>query len=268
MDCLAHRGREPPIVSNAPNTAAPRPDKPVLADRVILVTGASSGIGRALSIAAAARGAQVVLCGRNVRKLESVHDAIVAAGSPRPSIAPLDFERAGAEQYAAVAEGLQTSYGRLDGLAHLAAQLGERAPIEHFDVPTWMRVIHVNLNAAFILTRTVLPLLRASPDASVVFTGSSVSVQGRAYWGAYAVSKFGVEGLMQVLADETSATTSIRVNSVNPGKVRTPLRHQAYPAEDPSTIPAPEDVLALYLYLLGHESRGVTGRRFDGATGA
>lgn len=250
-------------MSEAPITDLPRTDKP-LSGRVILVTGASSGIGRALSIAAAASGAQVVLCGRSVRKLESVHDAILAAGSSRPSIAPLDFERAAAEQYAALAEGLHTSFGRLDGLAHLAAQLGERAPIEHYDVPTWMRVMHVNLNAAFILTRTLLPLLRASADASVIFTGSSVSVRGRAYWGAYAAAKFGLEGLMQVLADETSTTTNIRVNSVNPGKVRTPLRAQAYPGEDPATVPAPEDVIAPYLYLLGPESRGVTGRRFDG----
>ena len=250
-------------MSETPITELPRTDKPH-SGRVILVTGATSGIGRALSIAAAASGAQVVLVGRSVRKLESVHDAIVAAGSPRPSIAPLDFERAAAEQYAAVAEGLHTSFGRLDGLAHLAAQLGERAPIEHYDVPTWMRVMHVNLNAAFILTRTLLPLLRASADASVVFTGSGVSVRGRAYWGAYAAAKFGLEGLMQVLADETSTTTNIRVNSVNPGKVRTPLRALAYPGEDPATVPAPEDVLAPYLYLLGPESRGVTGRRFDG----
>ena len=254
-------------MSEAPITDLPRTDKP-LSGRVILVTGASSGIGRALSIAAAASGAQVVLCGRSVRKLESVHDSIVAAGSPRPSIAPLDFERADAEQYAAVADGLHASFGRLDGLAHLAAQLGERAPIEHYDVPTWMRVMHINLNAAFILTRTLLPLLRASADASVVFTGSSVSVRGRAYWGAYAAAKFGLEGLMQVLADETSTTTNIRVNSVKPGKVRTPLRALAYPGEDPARVPAPEDALAPFLYLLGRVSRGVSGRRLDGpATG-
>ncbi len=163
---------------------------------------------------------------------------------------------------------MQREFGRLDGLAHLAGQLGERAPIEHYDVPTWMRVMHVNLNAAFILTRTLLPLLRESPDASVVFTGSGVSQRGRAYWGAYAAAKFGVEALMQVLADETSTTTNIRVNSVNPGKVRTPMRAQAFPGEDPATLPAPEDVLAPYLYLLGPESRGVTGRRFDAQSGA
>jgi NAD(P)-dependent dehydrogenase (short-subunit alcohol dehydrogenase family) len=240
-----------------------RPDAQSLAGRVILVTGAGAGIGRALAVAAAGQGAQVVLCGRTVRRLEAVHDAIVGAGAPRTSIAPLDFERAGADEYAALADALQAGFGRLDGLAHLAGQLGERAPIEHYDVPTWMRVMHVNLNAAFILTRTLLPLLRASEDASVIFTGSSVSQSGRAFWGAYAASKFGVEGLMQVLADETSATTRIRVNSVNPGKVRTAMRAQAYPGEDPATLPAPEEALAPFLYLLGPESRGVTGRRFD-----
>lgn len=240
-----------------------RPDAQVLAGRVVLVTGAGSGIGRALAVAAAAQGAQVALCGRTVRKLEAVHDAIVAAGSPRPSIAPLDFERAAAEQYSALAEAVQTTFGRLDGLAHLAGQLGERAPVEHFDVPTWMRVMHVNLNAPFILTRTLLPLLRASADASIVFASSGVALRGRAYWGAYAASKAGLESLMQVLADETNTTTNIRVNSVNPGPVRTAMRAQAYPGEDPATLPAPEDVLAPFLYLLGPESRGVTGRRFD-----
>jgi NAD(P)-dependent dehydrogenase (short-subunit alcohol dehydrogenase family) len=247
---------------------AARPQSPPLSGRVILVTGASSGIGRALAIAAGAQGAQVVLCGRTVRRLEAVHDTIVADGSPRPTIAPLDFERAGAAEYAALAEALQSSYGRLDGLAHVAGQLGERAPIEHYDVPTWMRVLHVNLNAAFVLTRTLLPLLRQSADASVVFTVSSVSQRGRAYWGAYAAAKFGIEGLMQVLADETSTTTNIRVNSVNPGPARTPMRAQAYPGEDPASVPAPGDVLGPYLYLLGPGSRGVTGRRFDARPGA
>jgi NAD(P)-dependent dehydrogenase (short-subunit alcohol dehydrogenase family) len=240
-----------------------RPEAQALAGRVILVTGAGAGIGRALAFAAAGLGARVVLCGRTVRKLESVHDAIVAAGSTRPSIAPLDFERAGADEYAALAEALHAEFGRLDGLAHLAAQLGERAPIDHYDVPTWMRVMHVNLTAAFILTRTLMPLLRASDDASVVFTSSSISQRARAYWGAYAVSKFGIEALMQVLADETSTTTRIRVNSINPGKVRTALRAQAYPGEDPASLPLPADVLGTFLYLLGPQSRGVTGRRFE-----
>ena len=234
-----------------------------LADRVILITGAGGGLGSALATACATLGARVVLCGRKVPKLERVYDAVIAAGGPRPSIAPLDLERADATHYDALADGVRTEFGRLDGLVHAAGLLGERAPIEHYDVPTWMKVMHVNVNAPFILTRAMLPLLRASADASVVFVTSGVSVQGRAYWGAYAASKFALEGLMQVLADETDTTTGIRVNSVNPGRMRTPMRAKAYPGEVPESLPAPDQVLGPFLYLLGPDSRGTTGRRFD-----
>ena len=239
------------------------PPPGALADRVILVTGASGGLGSALAQACAALGARVVLSGRKVARLEAVYDAIVASGAPRPSIAPLDLERADATHYAALAEAVRSEFGRLDGLAHVAGLLGDRAPIEHYDVVTWMKVMHVNVNSTFILTQALLPLLRASEDASVVFTTSGVSVRGRAYWGAYAASKFAVEGLMQVLADEVENTTHIRVNSVNPGKLRTPMRAKAYPGEDPASVPLPEQALAPFLYLLGPDSRGVNGRRFD-----
>ena len=235
----------------------------LLAGRIILVTGAGGGLGSALAKACAAAGAQVVLSGRNVRKLEAVYDAIVATGGPRPSIAPLDLERADASHYGSLADAVRNEFGRLDGLVHAAAALGERAPIEHYDVVTWLKVMHVNVNAPFILTQQLLPLLRLSPDASVVFTTSGVSVRARAYWGAYAASKFAVEGLMQVLADETDTTTHIRSNSVNPGKMRTPMRAKAYPGEVPDELPLPQAVLGPFLYLLGPDSRGVSGRRFD-----
>jgi len=235
----------------------------LLAGRAILVTGAAGGLGSALAGACAALGANVLLCGRNVRRLEAVYDAIVAAGGPRPSIAPLDLERADASHYGALADAVRNEFGRLDGLVHAAAALGERAPIEHYDVVTWLKVMHVNVNAAFIVTQALLPLLRLSQDASVVFTTSGVSVRGRAYWGAYAASKFALEGLMQVLADETDTTTGIRVNSVNPGRMRTPMRAKAYPGEVPESLPAPDQVLGPFLYLLGPDSRGTTGRRFD-----
>jgi NAD(P)-dependent dehydrogenase (short-subunit alcohol dehydrogenase family) len=240
----------------------------LLADRVILVTGASGGIGAALAQACALHGARVILSGRNVKRLESVYDTIVAANAPRPSIAPLDLERADATHYAALVDAVLAEFGRLDGLVHLAGLLGERAPIEHYDVVKWMRVMHVNVNAAFILTKSLLPLLTRSSDASVIFTTSGVSVRGRAYWGAYAVSKFALEGLSQVLADETDTITRIRVNSVNPGKVRTTMRAQAYPGEVPESVPLPDVVLSTYLYLLGPDSRGITGRRFDAQTAA
>ena len=239
------------------------PPAGLLADRVILVTGASGGLGGALARAGATLGARVILSGRNLRKLEALYDAILAAGAPRPSIAPLDLERADAGHYGALADAVRNEFGRLDGLVHAAGILGERAPIEHYDVVKWLKVMHVNVNAAFIVTQTLLPLLRLSPDASVVFTTSGVSVRGRAYWGAYAAAKFAVEGLMQVLADETDTLTSVRVNSVNPGRMRTPMRAAAYPGEVADSLPTPDRVLGPFLYLLGPDSRGVTGRRFD-----
>ena len=234
-----------------------------LAERVILVTGAGGGLGSALAQACARLGASVVLSGRNVKKLEAVYDGIVAAGGPRPSIAPLDLERADASHYGALADAVLNEYGRLDGLVHAAAALGELAPIDHYDPVTWLKVMHVNVNASFIVTQALLPMLRLSPDASVVFTTSGVSVRGRAFWGAYAASKFAVEGLMQVLADELDTTTHVRVNSVNPGKMRTAMRAKAFPGELPDTLPMPADTLAPFLYLLGPDARGVTGRRFD-----
>lgn len=228
------------------------------AGRIVLVTGAGDGIGKSLALALARQGATVVLLGRTPRKLEATYDAIIAAGGPTPALAPLNLETATAKEYDALAAVLEREFGRLDGLAHVAGILGTRSPIEHHDVPTWVKVLHVNTTAAFILTQICLPLLRRSRDASIVFTSSSVGRRGRAYWGAYAASKFAVEGLMQVLAHELEGSM-IRVNSVNPGAVRTAMRIQAYPAEDQSTLAAPEDVVGPFLYLLGPESRGING---------
>ena len=239
-----------------------RPAPRELRERVILVTGAGDGIGRAVALALAAHGATVVLSGRTVRKLEAVHDEIRAAGGPQPSIAPLNLERALANDYDALAAALETNYGRLDGLLHNAAILGQLSPIDHYDVPTWVRVLHVNVTAAFALTQVCLPLLRKSADASVLFTSSSVGRHGRALWGAYAVSKFAIEGLTQVLADETSAT-QIRVNALNPVRARTAMRLEAYPAEDRSALPEPGSLVGPYLYLLGPASRAITGQSLD-----
>jgi len=240
-----------------------RPGQDSHLGRVILVTGAGDGIGRAVSLALAAQGATVALLGRTQRKLEAVYDEIVAAGHPTPALLPFNLETAAAETYDALFAALDAEFGRLDGLAHVAGLLGARSPIEHYDVPTWCKVLHVNLTAAFILTRTTLPLLKRSADASVVFTSSGVGREGRAYWGAYAVSKFGTEGLMQVLASEVADTTTIRSNSLNPGPVKTYMRLQAYPAEDRTRLAEPAAVVPPYLYLLGPDSAGVNGQAFD-----
>lgn len=234
-----------------------------LAGRVIAITGASDGLGRAVALACAQAGATVVLVGRNEKKLEAVHAEIAGAGAPEAAIGVLDLERALAADYDRLATALAERYGRLDGLLHNAGLLGTLSPIEHYDVPTWCRVLHVNLTAAFALTQVLLPLLRKSSDASVVLTSSSVGRRGRAYWGAYAVSKFALEGLSQVLADELQGTSAIRVNTLNPGRARTAMRRQAYPAEDVASVPLPATLTGPYVALLGPASRGVTGRAFD-----
>ena len=244
-----------------PRAHQARPDE--LAGRVIAVTGASDGLGRAVALACARHGAAVVLIGRSEKKLEAVHGGIAALGAPQAAIGVLDLERALAADYDRLAAAIDERYGRLDGLLHSAGLLGRLSPIEHYDVPTWCRVLHVNLTAAFALTQVLLPLLKKSADASVVFTSSSVGRRGRAYWGAYAVSKFALEGLSQVLADELEGTSAIRVNTLNPGRARTAMRRQAYPAEDAATVPLPAELTGPYIALLGPASRGVTGRSFD-----
>jgi NAD(P)-dependent dehydrogenase (short-subunit alcohol dehydrogenase family) len=236
-----------------PKQYVPRAD--VLRDRIILITGASDGIGKAVALACAAHGATVILHGRNVRKLEALSDQIVNARGTQPGIVPLDFEKAGPADYDTLAQAIEQNYGRLDGLLHNAGMLGERAPIDHHDVPKWMRTMHVNVNAPFILTRTCLPLLRRSADARIIFTSSGVVPRPRAYWGAYLPSKWASEGLRHMLADELSNEPNVRVNSIDPGKVRTNMRLQAYPAEDRSALLPPEAIVNPYLYLLGPDSR-------------
>ena len=235
----------------------------LLRDRVILITGASDGIGRALAIKAAALGAQVILHGRNVKKLESVYDEITSfEDAPRPAIAVLDLATANSEAYVSLAGTVQEEYGRIDGLVHNASIIGDRFSIEQYDAAQWQQVMHVNLTAGFALTQVCMPLLTASEDASMIFTSSSVGRTGRAFWGAYAASKFATEGLSQVLADE-HRHTNLRVNCVNPGATRTKMRLSAFPGEDRNILKKPAEVLATYLYLLGPDSHGITGQSLD-----
>ena len=235
----------------------------ILKGRVILVTGATDGIGRALAIHSARLGAQVILHGRSTRKLEEVYDEIDAIdGVPRPSIAVLDLSIADGEAYSSLTDSIEKEFGRLDGLVHNAGILGQRLSIEQYDVSEWQRVLHVNLTVPFVMTQQLLPLLRKSTDPSVIFTSSGVGRVGKAFWGAYSISKFGIEALSQILAAENSHTP-LRTNCINPGPVRTKMRLEAYPAEDRDHLLTPEDILPAYVYLLGPDSRDITGQSFD-----
>ena len=238
------------------------PPPKVLADRVILITGAGDGIGNAVSIACGTLGATVILLGRTVKKLEKVYDAILEAKGPKPAIYPMDLAGATVQHYAELSENVDKEFGRLDGLLHNAVHLKALSSIENSDPQDWALSFQVNLHAPYLLTRACLPLLRKSADARVVFTAAAEGRRGRAYWGGYAASKAAADCLMEVLADELEATPSLRVNSIDPGPTRTRLRQAAYPGKDPSSYKAPEDITDRYVYLLGPDSRDRNGVRF------
>ena len=231
-----------------------------------IVTGAGRGIGAAAARTYAAHGATVLLLGRTEANLSALYDEIEAAGHPQPVVIPFDLETALPHQYDELAAMIEAEFGRLDGVLHNASIIGPRTPIEQLTGEQFMQVMHINVNATFMLTTALLPLLKLSGDASIAFTSSSVGRKGRAYWGAYGVSKFATEGLMQTLADEIDGLGSLRANSINPGATRTDMRAQAYPAEDPTNNPTPDEIMPVYLYLMGPDSKGINGQALDAQT--
>lgn len=248
------------MIGNRIKTYTPSTD--LLKDRVILVTGASQGIGRSAAKTFAAYGATVILLARTVKKLETLYDEIVEAGYPTPAIYPFNLANATLKDYEDLKQNIELHCGKLDGLLHNAAELGTLTPIEHYPFEQWIQVLQVNLNSAFLLTQATLPLLKRSEDASIVFTTANEGLEGKAYWGAYGVSKFALNGLMQTLAQELETNTNIRVNSINPNQVRTALRANAYPAENTKDLPLPEALMPQYLYLIGPDSCKIQGQNF------
>ncbi|PVZ72571.1 YciK family oxidoreductase [Pelagibaculum spongiae] len=232
-------------------------------DKVILVTGAGAGIGKAAALNLAKLGATIVLLGRTTQKLSDVYDAIEAAGGPQAAIIPMNLESAGPKDFQDLADAIENEFGKLDGILHNASILGSLTPLANFDPQKWLNVMQVNVNSAFLMTQHLLPSLKKADNASILFTSSSVGRKGRAYWGAYSVSKFATEGLMQVLADELDENTNVRANCINPGATRTSMRANAYPGENPNTLATPDDIMPAYLYLLGDDSIGVNGKTFD-----
>ena len=248
-------------VSNIPIDYKARTN--LLSGKTILVTGAGDGIGRSAALTYAKYGASVLLLGRTGRKLEAVYDEIENAGGSKPGIIEMDLATAPEDMYKSLAASLGEEFSCLDGILHNAALLGDRRPIESAGYAKWQDVMQVNVNAQFLLTQHFLPLLQQAPTASIIFTSSTVGRIGKAYWGAYAVSKFATEGFMQVLASELENTSKIRVNSLNPRATNTAMRRAAYPGENPTTNPAPQDIMPAYLFLMGDDSAGITGKAFD-----
>ena len=234
----------------------------ILANKTILVTGAGAGIGRQAALTYAELGATVILLGKTVTKLEAVYDEILANGHPEPAIVPLDLKGATKQNYIDLVATIDNQFGKLDGALLNASMLGELTPFSQIHQQIWQDVMQVNVNAQFMLSQALLPSLLKSKNASLVFTTSGVGNKGKAYWGAYSVSKFATEGMMQVIADEYDSST-LRTNAINPGATNTNMRSSAYPAENKANIAAPEDIMPLYVYLMSDDSKAVNGQRID-----
>lgn len=243
-----------------------QPKHDLLQGRIILVTGASDGIGREAALTYARFGASVILLGRNEEKLRHVAGLIATETGSQPQWFTLDLLTCTAADCHQLAQRIAGQYPRLDGVLHNAGLLGDICPMSEQDPQVWQQVMQVNVNATFMLTQALLPLLLNSDSGSLVFTSSSVGRQGRANWGAYATSKFATEGMMQVLADEYQ-NRSLRVNCINPGGTRTGMRASAFPTEDPQKLKTPADIMPLYLWLMGDDSRRKTGMTFDAQPG-
>ena len=231
-----------------------------LKDKVILVTGANRGFGLAITMDLSKAGATVIMLGRDLGSLEYAYDAVVNAGYKEPILYPLDLEGATPENYQELQDNVLEKFDKLDGLIHNAAILGVQMPIEQYDIKLWYSTLQINLSAPFMLTQFLIPALVKSEDARILFLSSSVGREARAYWGAYSVSKFGIEGFAKTLSEELEKT-NISVNTVNPGKLRTEMRRTAYPAEDSSTVPMPEEKSAAIVYLLSSLSPKMNGEQ-------
>ena len=236
-----------------------QPHSDFLADKTILVTGAGDGIGKEASLHYAKYGANVILLGRTVKKLELVYDEIVTNGGADPAIVPLDLLGATPQHYRDMASTIEDQFGHLDGLLHNASLLGHLGPFSQISEKDWQEVMQANVNSQFFMTQALLPVLKKSTHASVIFTSSSVGVKGRAYWGSYAISKFATQGMMEVLADEYEKS-NIRFNCINPGGTRTGMRAKAFPAEDASLLQSAADIMPTYLYLMDQQNSKENGQ--------
>ncbi len=237
-----------------------------LNNQVILITGAGGGLGSTAALALAKQGAHIILLDKNIAKLEAVYDAILSIKASEPIIYPFDLAGANENEYQELADKIAAEYGSLQGILHSAVEFSAFTPIATHRTQDWGHTLNVNLNAPFLLCRVLLPVLQKSDYASIVFTSDSSARTAPAYSGAYGVSKIAMEGLAKILAEELESFGKIRVNTLIPGPIDSPLRKRAYPAEDKSKFPAMKSLIPVYLYLFGADSIGTTGQTIDART--
>ena len=235
----------------------------LLKDKVILISGGGSGIGREAGLTFTTFGAEVILLGRDSSNLDETYSLFEKNNLKKPVLQVIDLETAQEEDFQKVSEEVFKEFGKLDGLLNNASILGTKTSIQNYNFKEWRSVSKINFESALLLTKSLLPVLQIADNSSIIFTSSGVGKKGKAYWGAYAISKFATEGLVQILSEELEKTSGIRVNAINPGAVRTKMRAQAYPAEDPKTLKNPKEIMNAYLFLMGIDSLGITGKSIE-----
>lgn len=231
-----------------------------LSKRVILITGATGHIGRPLALEAAKRGASLILVAQNTRRLEALYDEIMHAKGPEPALHPIDLFRCSPKEAQELAKGISDLFGHLDGLVHLAGVMEGLTPVEHYAPQLWQKMLHIHLTVPFLITQSLIPLMDNRPDPSIIFTTGDQSTQGEAYWSAFSAAKCGLRGFAQSLQEELSTNTPIRVNCINPLKIKGPFRSRLFPGENPDILPAISDLIPYYVYLLSGLSRDLSGQ--------
>ena len=224
-------------------------------NKVILITGANKGIGKTLSLEFSKMGVNIVLLGRNEESLDSVYDEIITTTSTKPLIIKCDLSNIDINSAKQISDEIMGVYGRLDGVIFNAAKLGKMSTIEDYEEDIWKEVFNINLHSAFIISKEILPALKAAPNGRIIFTSSGVAEAGKAFWGAYSASKFAVKGLAEILRDELDTTSNIKVFNYDPGKTRTSMRALAYPAENPQDLKEPKVLFNDYLWFFSDESQ-------------
>jgi len=233
--------------------------KDALKEKVILISGGGSGIGKTAGLIFAEHGADLILLGKNKTNLESTYEEFLDRNLKPPLLHIMDLEQSTESNFQEINNVIEKEFGKLDGLLNNAGILGDKTPLENYKIDVWKKVFDINVHASFLLTKSLLPVLKAAENSSIIFTSSGVGKVGKAYWGAYSLTKFATESMMQIFSKELENTSNIRVNSIDPGPVRTKMRAAAYPAEDPFSLVNAEDIMNAYLYLMSNESLETNG---------
>jgi NAD(P)-dependent dehydrogenase (short-subunit alcohol dehydrogenase family) len=247
---MHQRTTTPPMLETIQLDQTFSPPNDALAGRVVLVTGAGQGLGRAAANAFAAHGAHVVLLGRTIAKLESVYDDIAAADLPLPALMPIDLMKCDQAQLDAIALSIKKELGRLDGIFHAASAFATTAPLHAVDLAMWEQQTRLHLNVPAALTKACMPLLKRAPDASVVFLSETHAVEPRAYWGGFATAKAALAHLVAVWSDEADNIAGTRFNLLLPGPVESPMRRKSHPAEAIGTNPSPKALASGFVQVM------------------